>query len=293
MDCNHDKKVKETVRKRGSSALRKAISLGRDANVFSLHIHWNPTCGALDGAIHLPEGQKLPDLNQFVRQSSPQSTTLAKTAQALDLLKSDGSQIQRRSTRRSRRIQQQGARKSPEPSDADIFNDILRSGGSRNILQNELWTDYGTTGTEYIGRAGDGELSTIQREAHDDSFSCQNELVSQELGIINHAHAVETEGSGEVIEPFDGHFYRWEDYSFAEASLADCFTEQFGGVDHMTADIEPIAIADAGALGSEDYPLGMVVTAAQQPIPDNRWPRESRNLRIFRIAAREMRKEGY
>jgi len=74
MDDEHDRRKKEKVRKCGSSAKGKAVKLGRDGNVFSVHIHYNPTHHILDGAIHLPVGQSLPDLNKFV--SSPLRSVL-------------------------------------------------------------------------------------------------------------------------------------------------------------------------------------------------------------------------
>lgn len=64
----HDKKAKEMVRKRGGSAKGKAIKFGQEARVFSATIHYNPTYGQLDGAIHIPEGQSIPDVHQFVSQ---------------------------------------------------------------------------------------------------------------------------------------------------------------------------------------------------------------------------------
>lgn len=66
----HDKKAKEKVRKCGTSAKRKALQLGKGARVFSAVIHFNPTYGQLDGAVHIPEGQSMPDVNEFVSRRS-------------------------------------------------------------------------------------------------------------------------------------------------------------------------------------------------------------------------------
>ncbi|WQF90552.1 hypothetical protein CDEST_15566 [Colletotrichum destructivum] len=62
----HDKKAKEKVRKCGGSAKRKAVQLGKGARVFSAVVHFNPTYGELDGAVYVPQGQSIPDVNQFV-----------------------------------------------------------------------------------------------------------------------------------------------------------------------------------------------------------------------------------
>ncbi|KAK0373222.1 C2H2 finger domain-containing protein [Colletotrichum limetticola] len=62
----HDKRAKEKVRKCGGSAMRKTLKLGQEARVFTATIHFNPTYGQLDGAVHVPEGQSIPDINQFL-----------------------------------------------------------------------------------------------------------------------------------------------------------------------------------------------------------------------------------
>ncbi|KAH0419499.1 hypothetical protein CcaCcLH18_14368 [Colletotrichum camelliae] len=64
----YDKKAKEKVRKRGSSAKLKAVQTGKGAGVFSAVIYFNPTYGQLDGAVHVPEGQSMPDVNQFLAE---------------------------------------------------------------------------------------------------------------------------------------------------------------------------------------------------------------------------------
>ncbi|KAJ0359366.1 hypothetical protein COL26b_014372 [Colletotrichum chrysophilum] len=64
----YDKKAKEKVRKCGTSAKRKAVQLGKAARVFSAVIHFNPTYGQLDGAVYIPEGQSMPDVNQFLEK---------------------------------------------------------------------------------------------------------------------------------------------------------------------------------------------------------------------------------
>ncbi|WQF76850.1 hypothetical protein CDEST_01864 [Colletotrichum destructivum] len=64
----HDKKAKEKVRKCGGSAKRKAVQLGKGARVFSAVVHFNPTYGELDGAVYVPQGQSIPDVNQFLAE---------------------------------------------------------------------------------------------------------------------------------------------------------------------------------------------------------------------------------
>ncbi|KAK1658075.1 hypothetical protein BDP55DRAFT_683744 [Colletotrichum godetiae] len=63
---NQDTKAKAKVRKSGRSAISKTLKLGREARVFTATIHYNPTYRQLDGAIHVPEGQSIPDVNQFL-----------------------------------------------------------------------------------------------------------------------------------------------------------------------------------------------------------------------------------
>ncbi|GKT51721.1 uncharacterized protein ColSpa_11902 [Colletotrichum spaethianum] len=64
----YDKKAKEKVRKCGESAKRKAVQLGLGARVFSAVVHFNPTYGKLDGAVYVPQGQSIPDVNRFLAE---------------------------------------------------------------------------------------------------------------------------------------------------------------------------------------------------------------------------------
>ncbi|KAK1966791.1 hypothetical protein LY78DRAFT_669483 [Colletotrichum sublineola] len=67
VDTSHTygKRAKDKVRKSGSSAKRKAIQLGKEAGVFSAVVYFNPTYGCLEGAVHVPDGQVIPDVNRF------------------------------------------------------------------------------------------------------------------------------------------------------------------------------------------------------------------------------------
>ncbi|KAK6222518.1 patatin-like serine hydrolase [Colletotrichum tabaci] len=62
----YSKRAKDKVRKSGDSAKRKAVQLGQEARVFSAVLHFNPTYRRLDGAVHVPEGQSIPDVNGFL-----------------------------------------------------------------------------------------------------------------------------------------------------------------------------------------------------------------------------------
>ncbi|KZL84647.1 patatin-like serine hydrolase [Colletotrichum incanum] len=64
----YDKRAKDKVRKSGDSAKGKAVQLGEVARVFSTVVYFNPTHGRLDGAIHVPEGQSIPDVNGFLAE---------------------------------------------------------------------------------------------------------------------------------------------------------------------------------------------------------------------------------
>ncbi|KDN60879.1 hypothetical protein CSUB01_12459 [Colletotrichum sublineola] len=64
----YGKRAKDKVRKSGSSAKRKAIQLGKEAGVFSAVVYFNPTYGCLEGAVHVPDGQVIPDVNRFLEE---------------------------------------------------------------------------------------------------------------------------------------------------------------------------------------------------------------------------------
>ncbi|GKT88558.1 C2H2 finger domain-containing protein [Colletotrichum tofieldiae] len=53
----HGKKAKDKVRKCGGSVIRKTLKLGQEAGVFTATIHYNPTYGQLDGAVHVPRAR--------------------------------------------------------------------------------------------------------------------------------------------------------------------------------------------------------------------------------------------
>ncbi|KAK2005685.1 hypothetical protein LZ32DRAFT_623531 [Colletotrichum eremochloae] len=52
------------------NAKRQAIQLGREANVFSAVIYYNPISKRLDAAVHVPRGQSIPDVNQLLLEHS-------------------------------------------------------------------------------------------------------------------------------------------------------------------------------------------------------------------------------
>ncbi|OHE93866.1 hypothetical protein CORC01_10765 [Colletotrichum orchidophilum] len=68
VEAREKKRAKDKVRKSGTSAQGKALQLGEFAGVFSAVVYYNPTYGWLDGAIHVPEGQDIPDVNAFFAQ---------------------------------------------------------------------------------------------------------------------------------------------------------------------------------------------------------------------------------
>lgn len=67
---NHSKPEKDKARKRGRSLKGKTIELGNYCNTFAALVYWDPTHRQLEHALHLPEGQTIPDLNKFVRTPS-------------------------------------------------------------------------------------------------------------------------------------------------------------------------------------------------------------------------------
>lgn len=62
----HSKGQKDKARKSGLSLRRKTIKLGKDCNVFSALVYWNPTHRRMETVMHLPRGQTLPDVNGLV-----------------------------------------------------------------------------------------------------------------------------------------------------------------------------------------------------------------------------------
>ncbi|KAH7303729.1 hypothetical protein B0I35DRAFT_465556 [Stachybotrys elegans] len=66
--ADHTKSEKEMARKRGGSAMKKALQTGEQCGIFTAFIYWNPTYQELQGAMHLPPGIELPDLNKFAQE---------------------------------------------------------------------------------------------------------------------------------------------------------------------------------------------------------------------------------
>ncbi|KAH9225167.1 hypothetical protein K456DRAFT_1421164 [Colletotrichum gloeosporioides 23] len=63
---NYAKSAKDKVRKSGTSAERKIFQLGEKSQVFSTVVYFNPTYERLEGAVYVPEGQYVPDVNGFL-----------------------------------------------------------------------------------------------------------------------------------------------------------------------------------------------------------------------------------
>ncbi|KAH6645709.1 hypothetical protein BKA67DRAFT_541873 [Truncatella angustata] len=61
----HNKKQKVKIRRSGDSVRRKVLILGKKCNIFSIVMYWNPTHRRMETAVHIPPGQKLPDLNKI------------------------------------------------------------------------------------------------------------------------------------------------------------------------------------------------------------------------------------
>ncbi|KAH8655640.1 hypothetical protein BX600DRAFT_440139 [Xylariales sp. PMI_506] len=73
----HTKPQKEMVRKRTESGMSKAMETGALCNTFIAYVFWNPTYKELQGAGHLPEGMKIPDINKFKRALREAKSTMA------------------------------------------------------------------------------------------------------------------------------------------------------------------------------------------------------------------------
>ncbi|KAG9249570.1 uncharacterized protein F5Z01DRAFT_668885 [Emericellopsis atlantica] len=58
---------KNLLRKRANTAKPRTLRLGQDCNIFTVLIYYNLVREALDGVVHLPEGETLPDLNACAR----------------------------------------------------------------------------------------------------------------------------------------------------------------------------------------------------------------------------------
>ena len=67
----HTKAQKDKVRKSGLSLQNKTKDLGRYCDVFSALAYWNPTHERMETAMHVPRGQRVPDLNRIVRPHVP------------------------------------------------------------------------------------------------------------------------------------------------------------------------------------------------------------------------------
>ena len=62
----HTKRQKDKAHKSGLSLQDKTRDLGRYCDVFSTLAYWNPTHERRDTAMHVPRGQRVPDLNRIV-----------------------------------------------------------------------------------------------------------------------------------------------------------------------------------------------------------------------------------
>jgi hypothetical protein len=66
----HDIKEKAKARKSGPSLCSKTKELGSKARIFALAAYWDPTHHCYRVEVHLPEGQRPPDVNALVSSST-------------------------------------------------------------------------------------------------------------------------------------------------------------------------------------------------------------------------------
>ncbi|KAI8278871.1 hypothetical protein K4K60_005888 [Colletotrichum sp. SAR11_57] len=61
-----DEDIDTRVRGFGDSVKRQALRLGQKAGAFSFVLYYDPIAGQFDGAVHVPEGQGIPDVNRHL-----------------------------------------------------------------------------------------------------------------------------------------------------------------------------------------------------------------------------------
>ncbi|KDN60302.1 hypothetical protein CSUB01_12560 [Colletotrichum sublineola] len=224
----YDKKAKEKVRKCGGSAKRKAVQLGLGARVFSAVVHFNPTYGKLDGAVYVPQGQSIPNVNQFVSVGNRQvvwgsDVGLDQLAELANGMHGVGGQ--RRLTRR-RRVE----------TPSDPVQVMVEASDNK---AGEL------TGRE----RGEGDTSSAEDAEANEESDAPHELEADENGVADTcgvalgAHQGDTRLDEEPMDPSQ-HEVPKETALLSEAHDDD-MTEDFVMVDTSTA-----AEADVGAEAS-------------------------------------------
>ncbi|KAM4067546.1 hypothetical protein HRG_012299 [Hirsutella rhossiliensis] len=113
-------KEKAKARKSGPSVLQKTKDLGVLANVFAATVHWDPTHLCHRVAVHLPEGETVPDLadtlaESAIQQPQRQSRRLLQSAQ------SNRRKERQLASRRSARRRPRCSSKSPFSTPADPY----------------------------------------------------------------------------------------------------------------------------------------------------------------------------
>ncbi|KAK2035732.1 hypothetical protein LZ31DRAFT_601927 [Colletotrichum somersetense] len=69
MAASSDKsKTRFRVEKRGGTLKRKTVCFRQLAGVFSATVYWHPRLREYQGAIHVPKGQNILDVSQFISE---------------------------------------------------------------------------------------------------------------------------------------------------------------------------------------------------------------------------------
>lgn len=74
----HTVQEKAKARKSGPSAKQKTLELGEKANVIAFMGYWDPTHLCFRAAVHLPEGETLPDVNRLVSLTVSTAPTISR-----------------------------------------------------------------------------------------------------------------------------------------------------------------------------------------------------------------------
>ncbi|KAM4067446.1 hypothetical protein HRG_001380 [Hirsutella rhossiliensis] len=117
-------KEKAKARKSGPSVLQKTKDLGVLANVFAATVHWDPTHRCHRVAVHLPEGETVPDIADALTGSASQQPQ-RQSRRLLQSAQSNRRKERQLASRRNARRRPQYSSQPPfsTPADPYVFPD--------------------------------------------------------------------------------------------------------------------------------------------------------------------------
>ncbi|KKO98040.1 hypothetical protein THAR02_09857 [Trichoderma harzianum] len=194
----HSPKEKAKARKSGPSLCNKTRDLGVLANIFAMAAYWDPTHHCYRVQVHLPEGEKPPDINGLVEEILSEATSKRSSRRRGRILSQSGQRHLRQdakiaSMRLSRKLRQCShpsiTREVIDAQDSDraSVDSISQAEGIENEIS-KLTINVETVEEEPIEQAiaeQQQQLSRTETAVNQQDHNTQNHIESPQFNSIS------------------------------------------------------------------------------------------------------------